>query len=394
MNSGQSPVQSTALSRSDSEAMKTAVSLLGRLRHDFGLGPEAPSETRTVSPGLVLAMLDEATEAGLRGLSTIAADRRVSFGRLLVEIRDVRHRLYAAPSSSAVVCVAEFAGAVRRLRGAETVAGLCRSVCAEAAAMTGLGRVLLSEVHGDAWTVVETQFEKGAVPEVGSLASTRIAPGSPEEQAVQARTAVLVLPNPRYSTGNSTAVTGASFFGTEGYAVAPIAVSTGVIGLIHAGRADGRKPSIAERDLLDAFAASFGTLFERAIVSERLTEQKRLIVERLQQESLEAEGLSNADVAFGRPRVEGAASLSPAPLSSTCNAPGLEELTAREREVFHLLAAGKSNTEIADALVISVFTVKSHVKKILRKLGAMNRSEAIYRYLEMTKSDASSRRIT
>ncbi|MBC2642152.1 response regulator transcription factor [Rhodococcus wratislaviensis] len=74
----------------------------------------------------------------------------------------------------------------------------------------------------------------------------------------------------------------------------------------------------------------------------------------------------------------------------------MEELTRREREVFQLLAAGKSNTEIADELVISVFTVKSHVKKILRKLGAMNRSEAIYRYLEMidSGSDASSRRTT
>ncbi|MFZ2176276.1 MAG: LuxR C-terminal-related transcriptional regulator [Rhodococcus sp. (in: high G+C Gram-positive bacteria)] len=347
-----------------------------------------------MSPGLVLALLDEATEAGLRGLPTIAADRKVPFGRLLVEIRDVHHRLQASPSSSAVVGTADFAGAVRRLRGAETVAGLSRSVCAEVAAMTGLARVLISEVHGDAWTIVETQFEKGAAPDVGSLATTPIVPGSPEEQAVQNRTAVLVQPDRLSSTGNSTTIPGALIFGTGGYAVAPIAVSTGVIGLIHACRVDDRKPSTADRDLLDAFAAGFGTLFERALVSERLTEQKRLIVERLQQESREAERLSNAEVAFGNARGDGAASLSPAPLPSNCNASGLEELTGREREVFQLLAAGKSNTEIADVLVISVFTVKSHVKKILRKLGAMNRSEAIYRYLEMTKSDDSSGRTT
>jgi DNA-binding NarL/FixJ family response regulator len=349
---------------------------------------------RKVSPGLLLALLDEATEAGLRGFSTIAPERKVSFGRLLVEIRDVRHRLLAAPSSSAVVGAADFAGAVRRLRGAETVAGLSKSVCAEAAAMTGLGRVLLSEVHGNCWTVVETQFEKGGAPDADSLATAPIMPGSPEEQAVQKRTAVLVLPDRQSSKGNSTDIAGGSLLGAGGYAVAPIAVSTGVIGLIHAGRADDRKPSIAERDLLDAFAGSFGTLFERALMSERLTEQKRLIIERLQQESREAEGLSNAEVVFGKPRDAGGASLSPAPLSSRCNTPGLEELTGREREVFQLLAAGKSNTEIADVLVISVFTVKSHVKKILRKLGAMNRSEAIYRYLEISKSNASSGHIT
>ncbi|MCD2099799.1 helix-turn-helix transcriptional regulator [Rhodococcus rhodochrous] len=55
-------------------------------------------------------------------------------------------------------------------------------------------------------------------------------------------------------------------------------------------------------------------------------------------------------------------------------------LTAREREVFALVVRGASNAEIAEELVISIFTVKTHVKKILRKLGAANRSEAIYRY--------------
>ena len=394
VNDGQSRIQGSAQARGDAEAMKAAVSLLGRLRNDFGLGPEPPSDTRNVSPGLVLALLDEATEAALSALSTIVSDKKVSFGRLLVEIRDVRHRLHSSPSSSAVVGAADFAGAVRRLRGAETVAGLSRSVCAEAAAMTGLDRVLLSEVHSNAWTIVETQFERGAAPEIDSLATAPIEPDSPEGRAVQKRTAVLVLPDRQSPAANPINLASASYFGAGGYVVAPIAVSTGVIGLIHASRADDRNPSIAERDLLDAFAGSFGTLFERAMVSERLTKQKRLIVERLEQESREAEVLSNSEVALGKPRAAGAASFSPAALPSHCNAPGLEELTGREREVFQLLAAGKSNTEIADVLVISVFTVKSHVKKILRKLGAMNRSEAIYRYLEMAKSDASSGRTT
>lgn len=66
--------------------------------------------------------------------------------------------------------------------------------------------------------------------------------------------------------------------------------------------------------------------------------------------------------------------------------PALDSLTAREREVFALVVQGASNAAIAEELVISIFTVKTHVKKILRKLGAMNRSEAIYRYLEMTDS--------
>jgi DNA-binding CsgD family transcriptional regulator len=50
-------------------------------------------------------------------------------------------------------------------------------------------------------------------------------------------------------------------------------------------------------------------------------------------------------------------------------------LTTREREVAALLAAGRSNREIAEALVISEATVEVHVKRILAKLGFKSRSQ-------------------
>jgi len=49
-------------------------------------------------------------------------------------------------------------------------------------------------------------------------------------------------------------------------------------------------------------------------------------------------------------------------------------LTAREREVAALLAAGRTNGEIADALVIALATVKDHVHSILEKTGLRTRS--------------------
>ena len=58
-------------------------------------------------------------------------------------------------------------------------------------------------------------------------------------------------------------------------------------------------------------------------------------------------------------------------------------LTAREREVIELVSSGATNQEIANTLVISESTVKSHVKHILRKLGAANRAEAVSRHLGM-----------
>jgi LuxR family maltose regulon positive regulatory protein len=89
---------------------------------------------------------------------------------------------------------------------------------------------------------------------------------------------------------------------------------------------------------------------------------------------------------FARAEDRGLRAEAPAPARSAFSPESstlVEPLSAREREVLQLIAAGKSNAQIAQALVVAVSTVKAHVNHLFGKLAVTSRTQAIARAHEL-----------
>jgi DNA-binding NarL/FixJ family response regulator len=170
--------------------------------------------------------------------------------------------------------------------------------------------------------------------------------------------------------------------------VAPVVLGNDVVGFFHADHAPGqRRSGLIDRDVLWTYAQGFSLAYEKLVLAERVQAQR----ERLHAAFGSAEGL----LATSTPILDLSSATEPSRrlVASEDTIPAQsgrsgqladEELTGREREVLGLLAVGATNAQIADELVVSVSTIKSHVRHILRKVGAANRAQAISRYLGVT----------
>ncbi|BBA88448.1 hypothetical protein MPSD_29690 [Mycobacterium pseudoshottsii JCM 15466] len=169
---------------------------------------------------------------------------------------------------------------------------------------------------------------------------------------------------------------------THSYVAAPVMPTGKVIGFLHADRLySGRIVDEIDRDTVWAFAEGFGYAYERTVLLERMRRQHAEVRSALASADEAARALQDADLDLRKiePVERSPAARSLAEVQTRVMA----MLTRREVEVLRLMAAGRTNQQIADELVISAGTVKSHVKRVLRKLHATNRAEAASAYVRL-----------
>jgi DNA-binding CsgD family transcriptional regulator len=163
--------------------------------------------------------------------------------------------------------------------------------------------------------------------------------------------------------------------GAASFVAAPIICQELAVGLIYADPGVMGEPlTELDRDTLAVFAEGFGHALERCVLTGRLHAHADRVLALVRSTEASVTELGSYEFALGSTAVR-----FPPVMAQTGH--GLHALlTRRELEVVGMLAEGETNARIAQRLVVSEDTVKSHVKHILRKLGVHNRSQAVSRY--------------
>lgn len=259
---------------------------------------------------------------------------------------------------------------IRRMRTTESLQRLGQQARATLCEALGFDKALLSFVEADGFVVEESEHCLGGPTVIPS----RECP--PERACIQSRDTIQTEESDVPATSGYR-----ELLGTGCYLVAPVIAKTRVVALLHVSRGERAGMWAGDTHVLDAFASAYSLLYEKMLNAEHLQQQRASIARAAARLAEESDRIACAAISLDAEAsffAESRLPVSVIALTAT--------LSDREREVFERLVLGASNADIADDLVITVETVKTHVKRILRKIGAINRSEAIALYLDETRS--------
>jgi DNA-binding CsgD family transcriptional regulator len=339
---------------------------------------DAPAEPAGLTWAGIERLRDDPPTAAL---SHLIAD-------LVCDAQDLDLEMHEHEMASRARRIASCESGLARLRAISRSGDLIDRACGELVHSCNFDRAVLGRVEDGAWTPWVHHFEHveemeqwledwmdNSIPLGDMMLETELVQETRPE-LVTDTTGERIHPIIREGLSHS-------------YVVAPVMPAGNVVGFLHADHGiSGRTCDEADRDILWAFAEGFGHIYERTVLLERLHSQRDEVRSVLTSVESAMAALNDAGLELAaQPDAQSAVTRTAVSVLTTMSG-SFEELTPRELEVLEMMVSGARNQKIAEQLVITVGTVKSHVKHILRKLGAVNRSQAIAQYLGVIGGDA------
>lgn len=314
---------------------------------------------------LTHACLDE-----LRRTPSAAVARAQQMCDLILDLQQLAMDWYLYDTAMRGQRLADCAAGLARLRTLPTSAALADSVCSELVLRCGFHRAVLSKVESQSWKPLILHHRGGneTQPWFADWINQRVplADTAPEAEMLSRRRPTLVYDTADAAVYRPLIVQAGQ---SRSYALAPVVVGNDVVGFLHTDHHPlSRRVDDADRGVLWAFADGFSHIYERSMLTEQLRTQRDSVRELFFGAVDRLDELCESTSAHAGPNADGN--------EDRCGAATVE-LTEREAEVFELMVTGATNQAIAQRLVITEGTVKSHVKHILRKYGAVNRAQAI-----------------
>jgi DNA-binding CsgD family transcriptional regulator len=331
-----------------------------------------------------LIALDAALAVTTGQLTELLASASPQVGDLLGQAYALRYEVREYQLGERLRRLDAVDSALARLRHVHSADELLDRACEAAVEGCGFDRVLLSRVEGSLWRPWKSYAVGDRDPErafrqwMRTLPEIQLGNMLLETEMVRRREPALVTDaagDPRVYQPLLQASSLTS------YVAAPLMPTGRVIGFLHADHVSERVTAL-DCDVLWAFAVGFGQIFERAVLLGRLAEQRERVRTAMRTVEDVLDDLASAEIELTRQAPDSPTRPARLPTRSSTTLSSL--LTNRELEVLALMATGATNDRIADELVIANGTVKSHVKRILRKLCVENRAEAISHYLRLT----------
>jgi DNA-binding CsgD family transcriptional regulator len=388
------PTRSPGWRRRESEllarVMTAHADVAGALDQELavpGVDRDRPGRSADIVSALTWCCIER-----LRLSSESSAADTARLCRLVADLQQLSSELYEHELSLRTRRLADCSAGLARLRSLPSSGDLVDQVCQELVSRCGFGRVVLSRVDEGLWKPWKGHFSDGA--EMDGWFTPWIDQGIPlDEMMLEASLVRERRPAIVYDTEAQTPEIHRPIIVEAGhsksYVAAPIVPGGNVVGFLHADyHPSARRVDDVDRDVLWAFAEGFGKIYERTVLLERLRAQRDHVRETLATAERMMDELCDSGIDLARHPDAGSIVARSAVSALSGGSAVLDELTAREREVLELMVVGATNGAIAEQLVITEGTVKSHVKHILRKLGAVNRSQAIARYLGIAQVDA------